>query len=93
MNMEPLDGNAIAGQLFEHYGVEMTTATGACAHCGARAQIAELRVFGRAPGAVARCRRCGNVCFVLLAFGGSTRIDLSGFCLDEPPDPGTRARV
>ena len=32
--MEALDGNAIAGTLFEHFGTEMTTTIGACAHCG-----------------------------------------------------------
>ena len=33
--MDPLDGNAIAGDLFEVFGAEMTTAVGTCAHCGA----------------------------------------------------------
>ena len=28
--MEPLDGNAIAGALYDVYGAEMTTATGRC---------------------------------------------------------------
>jgi hypothetical protein len=43
--MEALDGNAIAGQLFQVFGREMTIATGSCAHCGDTAQIGELRVF------------------------------------------------
>ena len=31
MSMEPLDGNAIAGSLYEYFGSEMTTVTGSCA--------------------------------------------------------------
>jgi hypothetical protein len=58
--MEELDGNAIAGPLFEYFGAEMTTARGSCAHCGASAQIAELRVYARGPGTVARCRTCAS---------------------------------
>jgi uncharacterized protein DUF6510 len=33
--MQPLDGNAIAGALYEAFGGEMTTRTGVCEHCGA----------------------------------------------------------
>ena len=83
--MEALDGNAIAGELFEHFGAEMTTARGACGHCGARAQIGELRVYARAPGTVVRCRSCGNVVIVLVTIHASARIHLDGFeLLTEP---------
>lgn len=80
--MEALDGNAIAGQLFEYFGGEMTTATGSCRHCGARSHIAELRVYARAPGMVARCRSCGAVVMVVVTIHDTTRIDLPGFALD-----------
>ena len=40
--MEALDGNAIAGLLFDVFGAEMTTATGVCASCGASGPVAEL---------------------------------------------------
>ena len=69
--MEPLDGNAIAGQLFDVFGVEMTTASGTCASCGATAQIAELMVYLRAPGAVVRCPVCGAVLIVLTELRGT----------------------
>jgi hypothetical protein len=81
--MEALDGNAIAGMLFEYYGAELTTATGACAHCGAVNQIAQLRVYSRAPGAVARCQACGNVVIVLVSIRDSLRVDMGGFRLFE----------
>lgn len=87
--MEPLDGNAIAGQELELFDRDMTTARGACAHCGTEALIAELRVYTRAPGAVARCRHCGQVVFVVTGIKGETRIHLDSFKLLEPADSGS----
>jgi hypothetical protein len=72
--MEPLDGNAIAGALYDVYGEEMTTAIGRCTVCGATRQIAELRVYVKAPGMVARCPVCDSVVFVLVEVRGSTRM-------------------
>jgi DNA-directed RNA polymerase subunit RPC12/RpoP len=77
--MDALDGNAIAGPMFEHFGTEMTTARGSCAHCGATAQVAELRVYMRAPGTVVRCPACGSVVIVLLRIRHALRIDDSRF--------------
>jgi ribosomal protein S27E len=85
--MEPLDGNAIAGALFEHFGAEMTTTAGTCQHCGSLAQIAELVVYSRAPGSVARCRSCGNVVMVLIETGGAVKIDFSRFRLGQLARP------
>lgn len=87
--MEALDGNAIAGTLFEYFGAEMTTARGSCAHCGATAQIAELYVYGCAPGTIARCPSCGNVVLVLAEIRETVRVDLGGFQLrDTGPQAG-----
>jgi Family of unknown function (DUF6510) len=72
--MEPLDGNAIAGALYEVYGEEMTTAIGRCTVCGTIGQLAELRVYVKAPGTVARCRVCDSVVFVLVEARGRTRM-------------------
>lgn len=79
--MQPLDGNAVAGTLFEHFGDEMTQARGSCVHCGATTQIAELRVYPRAPGAVVRCPSCGSVVIVLTEIRSTSRIHLSGLQL------------
>ena len=75
---EGLDGNAIAGRLHEVFGAELTTATGECANCGARAQMAETVVYLRAPGTVVRCRSCDNVLLVLVSVRGTTCVDLNG---------------
>ena len=80
--MEALDGNAVAGPLHELFGSDMTTATGTCRTCGNRAPMAEVRVYMRAPGVVARCRVCGSVLFVLSDAAGSLRIFLDGVQMD-----------
>jgi Family of unknown function (DUF6510) len=81
--VEALDGNAIAGELFERYGVDMTTARGTCAHCGVESLIAELRVYGRPPGEVVRCPHCGRVVMVLVTIRGTCRIRSESFHLAE----------
>lgn len=78
--MEPLDGNSIAGELYEFFGTEMTMVRGACAHCGAVAKLAELSVYSKAPGAVARCGSCGNVVMVLVRVRESLQVNLD--CLE-----------
>ena len=85
--MEALDGNAIAGALFEYFGAEMTTARGHCRHCGAPAMIAEEEVYMRAPGAVVRCWNCHNVVIVLVHVRDGMRVDYGAFKLVEPPAP------
>ena len=74
--MDALDGNAIAGALFEQFGKEMTTASGTCAHCHTTSLLGELRVYVRAPGAVARCPACGNVVMVIVEIRGAGLFDL-----------------
>ena len=76
--MEPLDGNSIGGLLLAVFETEMTTATGTCAHCGVVAQLAEAVVYGRARGAVARCRACTGVLMVLVEVREVTCVDLRG---------------
>lgn len=88
MSTDALDGNAIAGTLFTIFGTEMTTATGICAGCGASARLAELRVYLRAPGVVARCGRCDNVLMVLVEIRGITCVDLRGFAALDRGGPG-----
>ena len=76
--MEALDGNAIGGLLVDVFGAEMTTATGTCAACGARGQLAEVVVYSQAPGTVARCRSCAAILMVFTRIRGMTCVDLRG---------------
>jgi hypothetical protein len=57
----------------------MTTVVGRCRHCGTRSLIAELAVYTRAAGVVARCRTCGNVVFVLVMIRGATEPHAEAF--------------
>ena len=80
-----LDGNAIAGLLFDVFGAELTTAMYQCASCGARRPVAETEVYLRAPGTVVRCRNCRSVLMVFVVRQGTTSVDLSGLTrLDAP---------
>jgi hypothetical protein len=81
--MDALDGNAIAGPLLAIFGREMTAEVGACDHCGNRSAVAELRVYARAPGTVARCPSCAEVVFVLTEIRGVERICGERFRLER----------
>jgi hypothetical protein len=83
-NMDALDGNAIAGALFEHYGHEMTMAEVRGVHCHHTSMIAELRVYMKAPGAVARCPDCDDVVMVIVDVRGSAHFDTSNMDLMSP---------
>lgn len=76
--MEALDGNAIAGVLYAAFGHEMTMAHSTCATCGNTNLLATLRVYLRAPGAVARCAVCGEVQLVLIEARGVVCVDAQG---------------
>jgi uncharacterized Zn finger protein len=76
--MEPLDGNAIAGQLFDVFGTDVTSAIGTCASCGAAWHVAEFAVYLRGPGTVARCRSCGSILMVVATIRGMNCVDLTG---------------
>jgi hypothetical protein len=81
--VDALDGNAIAGPLYEFFGQEMTTASGTCAHCGSVSKVAELRVYARAPGSVARCPTCDSVVFVVLDIHAAADVKFAGFELEQ----------
>ena len=76
--MDRLDGNAIAGTLFDVFGEEMTTAIGRCAHCGAMRRLAEAMVYLGGPGIVARCPQCDDVLMVIVDRRGTRCLDMAG---------------
>jgi hypothetical protein len=91
--MQPLDGNAIAGALYEAFGGEMTTRTGVCEHCGAPGLMAELHVYTRAPGIVARCPSCGSVVLVLVDAGATPRVHVALQLSDGGATEGSAGRL
>ena len=56
-----LDGNAAAGELSKIFAMDVTSAVGQCAHCGATERFAEAHLYMQGPGIVARCAACENV--------------------------------
>jgi len=73
-----LDGNAAAGLLTEVFAVEMTTALGTCAHCGATNALGTVQVYVHAPGTVLRCPACTNVLMTIVRSHEHLHVDLSG---------------
>jgi len=69
-----IDGNAVAGLLREVFAVEMTTAIGTCANCGASEPVGAIHVF-RGAGIVLRCPHCDNVLAKIVR--GRTRLWIS----------------
>ena len=82
--MDALDGNAIAGALFEHFGHDMTMAEVRCSHCQSTSMMAELRVYMKAPGDVARCPSCDEVVMVIVNVRGTKRFDMSHMEMVSP---------
>ena len=56
-----LDGNAVAGTLYDWFGGDMTAVPAECASCGNVAMLATLFAYTRGPGVVLRCSICLNV--------------------------------
>jgi ribosomal protein S27E len=82
MTQPVLDGNALAGDLAEIFRVDITAATGQCAHCRHSGPVAETRVYASPAGMVARCPACGEVVLRLVRDGGRAWLDLRGLtCL------------
>lgn len=73
-----LDGNAAAGELSEIFAMDITTAQGQCAHCGATKRFAEAHLYMQAPGLVARCAVCEHVLLRLMRNGQRILLDVRG---------------
>ncbi|GII29290.1 DUF6510 family protein [Planotetraspora mira] len=82
------DGNALAGPLREIFAVDVTAAAGQCVHCGLAGPVASLRVYGPAPGMVARCPGCDEVVLRLVRGPDSAWLDLRGTVSLRIPLPG-----
>jgi hypothetical protein len=77
-----LDGNAAAGELSAIFTADITAAEGRCAHCGAIRHFAEVHLYTRCPGIVARCPVCQHVVLRLVNTGRRVLVDLTGMtCL------------
>jgi hypothetical protein len=76
--MNYLDGNAAAGELSRIFAMDITSAEGLCANCGAKRRFAEAHLYVQCPGLVARCALCGHVLLRLVNVRQRVLLDLSG---------------
>jgi hypothetical protein len=53
-----VDGNAVAGQLQQIFGRDMTMVVARCAGCARDVEMGALMAFTRGPGIVLRCPAC-----------------------------------
>jgi Family of unknown function (DUF6510) len=77
-SMNYLDGNAAAGELNRIFALDITSAKGQCANCGAKRHFAEAHLYSHCPGLVARCALCGHVLLRLVNVRQRVLLDLSG---------------
>jgi hypothetical protein len=73
-----LDANAVAGDLAELFGFEMTAAVHRCAHCGNVGQMGSLLAWTQGPGITLRCCICRDVVVRIVRTATRTLIDVSG---------------
>jgi Family of unknown function (DUF6510) len=73
-----LDGNAIAGQLLEIFGRDMTTAITKCAGCASDAAMGALMAFTQSPGLVLRCPVCQAVVARIVETPAAIYLDARG---------------
>jgi uncharacterized Zn finger protein len=83
-SMHWLDGNALAGELSEIFGVEMTTAQRHCPSCGARNALGAHRAY-RGAGVVLRCPACGTLAVRLVILADRHSVQLTGCWQFELP--------
>ena len=79
------DGNLLAGPLAEIFTPEVTAAHAQCKGCGLTSAVAELVVYGPAPGLVARCPGCSDVLMRLVRAATDAWLDLSGMSVLRLP--------
>jgi predicted RNA-binding Zn-ribbon protein involved in translation (DUF1610 family) len=73
-----LDANAVAGDLEELFGIDLTVVVHRCAHCGNLGPMATLLAYVHGPGTVLRCSICREVVMRYVLSPSGARIDLRG---------------
>ena len=73
-----LDANAVAGDLAELFGFEMTATVHRCAHCGNVGRMGTLLAWTQGPGITLRCCICRDVVVRIVRTPSRTLIDVSG---------------
>jgi hypothetical protein len=73
-----VDGNAIAGDLAELFGADITAAVFVCASCRSTWPVAKADVYMGGPGTVVRCCSCEAVIMRFARVRGRLLVDMTG---------------
>jgi uncharacterized protein DUF6510 len=87
--MNPLDGNAMAGDLRELFTVDVTAAQYTCAGCGHADAVGALILWGQEMGRVGRCPHCQDVVLRVVSAPDRVFLDLRGSVRLELPLAGS----
>jgi Family of unknown function (DUF6510) len=79
-----LDANAVAGELQEMMGIDVTAFLARCATCGNRDRLGSLRAWTHGPGVVLRCVICSEVVIRWVRMPDGPRLDLRGASFLQP---------
>jgi hypothetical protein len=84
-DMLMLDANAVAGDLAELFGFDMTSAVHRCNHCGNVGAMGTLLAWTQGPGVTLRCCICRDVVVRIVRTSTRTLIDISGAAYLQVP--------
>ena len=73
-----VDGNAVAGELQQIFGRDMTMAVARCSSCAADSALGALMAFVRGPGVVLRCPACEAAIVRIVETASARYIDARG---------------
>ena len=83
-----VDGNAVAGQLQQIFGRDMTMVIARCAGCAHDAEMGALMAFTRGPGVVLRCPECQTAIARIVETPSAIYLEARGAAyLRMPPQP------
>lgn len=71
-----LDGNAVAGDLMEIFGAEMTGEPVECRDCGRVQMVGTLTAYARGPGVVLRCSGCDAIMLCIVTTPRGNCVDV-----------------
>lgn len=69
-----VDGNAVAGMLWDVFQADVSGLIGVCGGCGTSAPVAEAVVEIDDAAAIVRCRSCTHTLFTVLREGERVRV-------------------
>ncbi|MCD0442435.1 DUF6510 family protein [Glycomyces sp. A-F 0318] len=83
-----VDGNMLAGALWQVFRPDITTAEARCAGCGMTGPVAGLHVYTAAAGTVGRCPNCQQVTLQMVQSTHAMWLSTAGLSYLRFPNQG-----